>query len=102
MSWHTKSNAETRASVLPAPNNLTDLSGYTVLDDKFSTVYPFTQKAIAFTHSGFNIINTLLFLPFAGILARLLIKIVPDKVAEKPHLTYLNVRMLDTPAIAVE
>ena len=66
------------------------------------TEYPFTGPAIAFTHSGFNIVNTLLFLPFVGFLARFLNWLVPDKVAEKPHLTYLNVRMLDTPAIAVE
>lgn len=64
--------------------------------------YPFTQPAIAFTHSGFNIVNTLLFLPFIGFLARFLIWLVPDKVAEKPRLTYLNVRMLDTPSIAIQ
>ncbi|MHC4854789.1 MAG: PhoU domain-containing protein, partial [Planctomycetota bacterium] len=49
-----------------------------------------------------NIVNTLLFLPFIGFLARVLIWLVPDKVAEKPRLTDLNVRMLDTPAIAIE
>ncbi len=66
------------------------------------TEYPFTGPAIAITHSGFNIVNTLLFLPFIGLMAKFLIWLVPDKVAEKPHLTYLNVRMLDTPAIAIE
>ena len=79
-------------------NTLTDLTAYT----PHGTEYPFTQSAIAFTHSGFNIINTVLFLPFIGLMARVLIWLVPDKAAEKPHLTYLNVRMLDTPAIAVE
>lgn len=79
-------------------NDLTDLTAYTVR----GTEYPFTQPAIAFTHSGFNILNTFLFLPFTGLLAALLVRIVPDKLAEKPHLTYLNIRMLDTPAIAVE
>lgn len=79
-------------------NRLPDLPLYTA----HGVEYPFTQPAIAFTHSGFNIINTLVFLPFIGFMARFLIWLVPDKVAEKPHLTYLNVRMLDTPAIAVE
>ncbi|MHC4929542.1 MAG: Na/Pi cotransporter family protein [Planctomycetota bacterium] len=80
-------------------HKLTDMPLYTTR----GVEYPFTQSAIAFTHSGFNIANTLLFLPFVGLLSRLLMSLVPDKkIAEKPHLTYLNVRMLDTPAIALE
>jgi phosphate:Na+ symporter len=79
-------------------NRLPDLPLYTAK----GVEYPFTQPAIAFIHSGFNIVNTLLFLPFIGFLAKFLIWMVPDKVAEKPRLTYLNVRMLDTPAIAIE
>ena len=80
-------------------HKLTDLPLYTT----HGVEYPFTQSAIAYTHSGFNIVNTLLFLPFVGILSRFLMWLVPDKkTAEKPHLTYLNVRMLDTPAIALE
>lgn len=65
--------------------------------------YSFTQPAIAFTHSGFNVINTLLFLPLIGFMARFLTWLVPEKkVREKPRLTYLNVRMLDTPAIGIQ
>ena len=80
-------------------HKLTDMPLYTTR----GVEYPFTQSAIAFTHSGFNIANTLLFLPFVGLLSRLLMWLVPDKkIVEKPHLTYLNVRMLDTPAIALE
>jgi Na/Pi-cotransporter len=80
-------------------HKLTDMPLYTTR----GVEYPFTQSAIAFTHSGFNIANTLLFLPFVGLLSRFLMWLVPDKkTAEKPHLTYLNVRMLDTPAIALE
>ncbi len=79
-------------------HRLPDLPLYTT----HGVEYPFTQPAIAFTHSGFNIANTLLFLPFIGFMAKFLVWLVPDKVAEKPRLTYLNVRMLDTPAIAIE
>ena len=80
-------------------HKLTDMPLYTTR----GVEYPFTQSAIAFTHSGFNIANTLLFLPFVGLLSRFLMWLVPDKkIVEKPHLTYLNVRMLDTPAIALE
>jgi Na+/phosphate symporter len=80
-------------------NDLTNLPSYT----ERGVEYPFTGSAIAFTHSGFNIANTLLFLPFVGLLSRFLMRLVPDKkIVERPHLTYLNVRMLDTPAIAIE
>ena len=81
---------------------LTDIPCYADYMDQPKKL-PFTQAAIAFTHSGFNIVNTLLFIPFAGLLARFLMWLVPEKkVPEKPRLTYLNVRMLDTPAIAIE
>lgn len=57
---------------------------------------------IALTHSIFNIINVLMFLPFAGLLARLVTKLVPEKdVKEVGHLTYLDVRMLDTPTLGI-
>ncbi len=68
-----------------------------------AATYPYALQAIAATHSGFNIVNVLLFLPFVSILARLLTAIVPDKVhKEIPHLTILDIRMLETPSIAVE
>ena len=58
---------------------------------------------IASAHTGFNVVNTLIFLPLAPALARLLVRIVPDKKhKETPHLTSLDIRMLDTPAIAIE
>ncbi|MCH7685727.1 MAG: Na/Pi cotransporter family protein [Planctomycetes bacterium] len=58
---------------------------------------------IAACHTGFNVVNMLLFLPFTSMMANFLQKIVPEKaVKEKPHLTSLDVRMLETPAIAIE
>jgi len=60
-------------------------------------------KGIATVHTGFNIANTLMFFPFAGMIARGLERIIPEKAhKEKPHLTSLDVRMLDTPTIATE
>jgi len=72
----------------------------------FVTLFPgddnLTAK-IAATHTGFNVINTLLFLPFAGVFNRLLLRIVPDRHdKEKPHLTSLDIRMLETPVIGIE
>ena len=58
---------------------------------------------IATTHSVFNVANTLLFLPFVPVFARLLERIVPGKaLKEKPHLTDLDIRMLETPSLAIE
>jgi phosphate:Na+ symporter len=65
--------------------------------------YPYAEKAIAATHSGFNILNMLFFLPWVGIYARFLTWLVPEKTAaETPKLTYLDIRMFDTPVIALE
>jgi phosphate:Na+ symporter len=80
-------------------HTLTNLTAYKA----GQTQYPFTQAAIAVTHSGFNILNTLVFIPMVGLMARLLTWLIPErKAAEKPRLTYLNVRMLDTPAIGIQ
>lgn len=67
-----------------------------------SPSYPNIMRAIALVHTGFNVTNSILFLPLLGLLARIVTRIVPDKsVKEVPHLTYLDVRMLDTPALGV-
>ncbi len=68
-----------------------------------SEVYPHMRAGIAATHTIFNVVNTLLFLPLLPLLAKLVTFMLPDKdVKEVPHLSYLNVRMLDTPAIAIK
>lgn len=65
--------------------------------------YPETTRAIAATHSVFNIINTLLFLPFVPWFVQLLNWVVPAKeFKEKPKLTDLDIRMLETPLLAIE
>jgi phosphate:Na+ symporter len=61
------------------------------------------MRGIAFSHTGFNLANVLIFLPFTTILAKLLTGIMPDKKhKEIPHLKFLDVRMLDTPAIGIQ
>lgn len=65
--------------------------------------YPNMTAHIAATHSIFNVTNTLLFLPFVGVFVRLLERIVPSKdFKEKPHLTDLDIRMLESPPLAIE
>ncbi|MGD9856860.1 MAG: Na/Pi cotransporter family protein [Planctomycetaceae bacterium] len=65
--------------------------------------FPHTTAAIAATHSIFNILNTLLFLPLLPLCIRLLMWGIPSKeFKEKPRLTDLDVRILETPALAIE
>jgi phosphate:Na+ symporter len=57
---------------------------------------------IALVHTGFNLINTIIFLPLMKPLANLVEKLVPEKkIDEINHLTYFDVRMLDTPALGI-
>jgi phosphate:Na+ symporter len=71
----------------------------TMDDGKFGQVI---TAGIALTHTTFNVANVLIFLPFVGLLAKFVTKICPDKdTKEVDHLTYLDVRMLDTPTLGI-
>lgn len=72
-----------------------------------NTAHPDFEKmittAIATTHTGFNALNALLFVPFLRPFARFLESFVPDRERiEKPHLTYFDVTMLSTPALGIQ
>ncbi len=74
-----------------------------VIGNAAGDVSEHVTAAIAATHTGFNVANTLLFLPFVGVLAKALTKFVPDRaVKEAPHLTNLDVRILESPVLAIE
>ena len=78
-----------------------DVSKMVLVDGK--ETYPYTTAAIALTHSIFNIVNMLLFLPFLPLFVRLLERLVPSKnFKEKPSLTNLDMRLLETPLLAIE
>jgi phosphate:Na+ symporter len=65
--------------------------------------FPHIIAAIATFHTGFNIANIAIFLPFSRRMAAFLERIVPDKpFKEAPHLTRLDSHMLETPAIGME
>ncbi len=66
-----------------------------ILDDCVS------EAGIALVHSGFNIMCTLLMLPLAGLLEKLVIKLVPDDQKEEEQ-AELDERLLGTPSIALE
>jgi phosphate:Na+ symporter len=65
--------------------------------------FPHVTAAIAAVHTGFNVANTLLFLPFTNVLAALLTRFVPDRdFKETPHLTMLDANLSGTPVIGIE
>ena len=73
------------------------------LDEAGGKTYTQITAAIAATHSIFNVVNTLLFLPVAHLFAGMLMRIVPErKVREQPRLTNLDIRMLETPVVGIE
>lgn len=73
-----------------------------VLDNGAQT-YPHITAAIASVHTGFNVVNVLIFLPFVKVLAKMLEKLVPDTVEkESEKLTNLDFRMLETPSLLVD
>ena len=58
---------------------------------------------IAMTHTGFNVANTLMFLPFVRRYARLLERLVPDpRVKEVARLKHLEARGVSAPVLGVE
>lgn len=62
-------------------------------------------RQIANAHTVFNTLNLLLFLGFTGTLAKIVLKIVPPKIAEPeaeitPH--YLDKMFLDQPSLALD
>lgn len=67
------------------------------------TVFPNIIRAIALTHTAFNVILVIAVLPFTKLLARGLEKLIPDKHPnEPPHLVFLDLRLLDSPALGIE
>ncbi len=68
--------------------------------DNYAQIVTF---GIAAVHTGFNITNTLLFLPFVRIFARVLERLIPDRgVKEIARLTTLDIRLVESPILAIE
>lgn len=58
-------------------------------------------RYIAISHTVFNVINALAFIPFIHVLARFLERVIPD-TAETEMITHLDIRMVNTPIVAIE
>ena len=79
--------------------NPLDINIDTMPEDQFGVII---TTGIALVHTSFNVANVIIFLPFAGLLAKLVTKLVPEKdTKEVSRLTYLDVRMLDTPSLGI-
>jgi phosphate:Na+ symporter len=64
---------------------------------------PYIARHIAMAHTLFNVINTIIFLPLLGVLARIASWMIPKKKAEEEfHLVYLNTKFVDSPPMAIE
>lgn len=63
---------------------------------------PFIARYIANTHTMFNIVNTIIFLPLIGVLAKLTTMVIRGKDEEIDfHLKFIDNRVLNTPPIAL-
>ena len=63
---------------------------------------PYIARYIANTHTMFNIVNVIVFLPLVGFLAKAATRIIPGVDEEVDfHLKYLDNRVLNTPPIAL-
>ncbi|MFO7982977.1 MAG: Na/Pi cotransporter family protein [Desulfuromonadales bacterium] len=63
---------------------------------------PAIARHIANTHSLFNIINTIIFLPLVGILAKITTMLIRGREEEMEfHLKFIDNRVLNTPPIAL-
>ncbi len=61
------------------------------------------NRLLANTHTFFNILNTLIWLPFMGFLVSVVQKIMPaESVGVKRGLIYLDERMLETPGVVMD
>ncbi len=72
-----------------------------VLRDGVET-FPYVLRSIALVHTSFNVANAILFLPFAGPMARLIERLLPEKTAKEVRkLTYLDARTVHAPHLAI-
>ncbi len=80
------------------------LFGYFGLDSLFHfglTNAMMNEVTIALVHTVFNLLNTVLLMPFSKQLVKLAEKIVPDKEAKNEEFL-LDERLLNTPTVAVQ
>ena len=75
----------------------------TQVNSVFPSISPNSGTQIAVFHTLFNVVVTIVLLPFTKYIVKLVCLIVPDakKPVEKPDFMYLDERLLSTPPVAV-
>ncbi len=64
---------------------------------------PSLERMLANTHTLFNIVNALLWLPFMGVLKRGVMTVIPgEDMTIKRGLAYVDIRMTGTPGVAMD
>ncbi|MCH4886359.1 Na/Pi cotransporter family protein [Acidaminobacter sp. JC074] len=78
------------------------LSGITVSVVQMMSSSP--ERQIAWAHTLFNVVNTMILLPFAPLLVKFVMKVLPQQSSpeEKDYTLALDDRILGTPYIALE
>lgn len=69
--------------------------------DVLARLFKSETTQIAMFHTLFNVVTTLVLLPFASCLVKLATTIIKDKKEPKTSLKYLDERLLKTPSVAV-
>ncbi len=84
-------------------NNITPGDVTYFVQNGAGLIYPNIGRHIANLHTMFNIINTIIFLPFLPVLAKLCEKIIKDdkQQEEKTKIVHLSDEILSAPEIAV-
>lgn len=75
-----------------------------MLNAEGEKTFPNMAKNIAAVHTGFNVLNVVVLLPFIAYIAKLLEKLVPEKeiVVEEERYTHLDPRVYETPSIGIQ
>ncbi|MEJ6950657.1 Na/Pi cotransporter family protein [Natronospora cellulosivora (SeqCode)] len=61
------------------------------------------ERLLANTHTMFNILNTIVWIPFVGLIVVLVKKLIPgEDISIKRGLNFLDERMLETPGFAID
>ncbi|HKL76021.1 MAG TPA: Na/Pi cotransporter family protein [Halanaerobiales bacterium] len=64
---------------------------------------PSQERLIANTHTLFNVLNTLVWIPFVGLMANIVTRVIPGEDSTiKRGLYYLDERMIETPGVIME
>ncbi|MEC9490474.1 MAG: Na/Pi cotransporter family protein [Halanaerobiales bacterium] len=78
-------------------NLILNVSGF------FGQINPSEERLLANTHTFFNVVNTLIWLPFTGFMVYLVKKIIPgEDLTLKRGTTFIDDRMLNTPYVAID